>query len=220
MGKIGELIRRVLVVDTSKDPYTDTNRFPTTSQVQGYDGTNWQDVRLDASTHSFQTISYEHHEIHGGSHYFVVGYQDLSINEVLDFTFQMPDTDKHIHWSWKLDSENECNWLVYENVTATNPLANSITPLNSNRNSANTSGTTMKYEVQTNLAAANADTDVTSPAILMESGISGSGRSGGDDARGHEIILKRNTLYCMRAIASAAGYIDFNMQWYEHTPKG
>jgi len=29
------------------------------------------------------------------------------------------------------------------------------------------------------------------------------------------IIMKQNTIYCLRATASAAGYIDFDMQWYE-----
>ena len=77
----------------------------------------------------------------------------------------------------------------------------------------------MKYEVQTNLAAANADTDV-SGATLIESGISGTGRlMGGNTGRNNEIILKQNTLYCLRATATAASYINFSMQWYEHTDK-
>lgn len=38
------------------------------------------EVRVDASTNSLQTVEYEHHEVSSGSHYFVVGYQDLSIN--------------------------------------------------------------------------------------------------------------------------------------------
>ena len=120
----------------------------------------YEKVRIDASTSSLQVMDYEHHEIHSGSHYFVIGYQDLSVNNVLDFTWQMPDTTKWIHWAWKITTEAETLWQVYENVVATNPLANAITPYNSNRNSGNTSGTTMKFELQTNLAGANADTDV------------------------------------------------------------
>lgn len=171
----------------------------------------------DASTQSLQIIDYEHHEIHSGSHYFVSGYADLAINNVLDFTWLMPNTTKWIHWTWEIDVESETNWLVYETAVETNPLANSITPRNSNRNSGNTSGTTMKYELHANLAAANTDTDVTT-ATLLESGISGSGKGGlGNNKRASEIVMKQNTLYCLRAIASAAGYINFNMQWYEHT---
>ena len=173
-------------------------------------------VRMDLTTHVLTGITYEHHEIHAGSHYFVTGYQDLAINNVLDFTWLMPNTTKWIHWSWKISTESETNWFVYEDAVATNPLANAVTPFNNNRNSANTSGTTMRYELHGNLAAANADTNV-GGATLLESGISGAGKDAGDEKRNRELIMKQNTLYCLRAIASAAGYINFNMEWYEHT---
>lgn len=175
-------------------------------------------VPLDSSTNSLMTVAYEHHEVHSGSHFFVVNYQDLSINNVLDFTWLMPNTTKWTHLTWSLVTEAETLWQVYEGAVATNPLANAVTPRNNNRNSATTSGTTMKFELQTNLAAANADTDV-SGATLLEQGISGAGRASGNAMRTNEIILKQNTLYCLRATATAAGYINFDMQWYEHTNK-
>lgn len=175
-------------------------------------------VRMDGATYTLQTIEYEHHEIHAGSHFFVVGHQTLSINNVLDLTFKTPNTTSWIHWIWKIDTGGETNWLVYENAVATNALTTSVTVFNNDRNSAKTSGTTLLYELQSNLAAANTDTDVTT-ATLLESGISGGGRTAGSDRRDSEIILKQNTLYCLRAIATAAGYIDFSMQWYEHTNK-
>jgi hypothetical protein len=75
----------------------------------------------------------------------------------------------------------------------------------------------MKYEVQANLTAADADTNVTG-ATLIKSGISGAGKGGaGVAGRDSEIILKANTIYCLRAIATAAGYINFDMEWYEDT---
>ena len=76
----------------------------------------------------------------------------------------------------------------------------------------------MKYEVHANLAAANADTDV-SGGILLANGVAGSGKDSGVDSRDNEVELKQNTLYCIRATASTAGYINYNMQWYEHTDK-
>lgn len=190
-----------------------------TSNIYGHrssDGT-FQPLRLDKSTNSIQTIDYAHHEIHAGSHFFVSGVQDLAINEVLDFTWVMPDTTKWTHWLWTLDTESETAWYVYEDAVITNALANAVIPLNSNRNSATASGTTMKYEVQANLAGANADTDVTG-ATLLKSGISGSGKgTGGTESREGELILKQDTIYCLRAVATAAGYIAFDMQFYEHT---
>ena len=35
----------------------------------------------------------------------------------------------------------------------------------------------------------------------------------------NELVMKQNTLYCLRATATAAGYINFDMEWYEHTDK-
>jgi len=173
-------------------------------------------AKLDDVTDAITIVEYEHHEIHSGNHYFVVSYQDLSINNVLQFTWQMPDTTKWTHWSWNISTESETLWQVYEGATINNALANAITPLNSNRNSGNTSGTTMRYEVHANLA--DADTDVTISANnLIESGISGAGRDGGEAERNHELVLDQNGLYVLRATATAAGFINFNMQWYEHT---
>jgi hypothetical protein len=176
------------------------------------------EVRIDASTNSLQTVEYEHHEIHSGSHYFVQSYADLAINHVLQFTWQMPDTTTWTHWKWSIYVENETLWQVYEGGTINNALANAITPLNNNRNSANTSGTTMRYEDHGNLAAADTDVDI-SGATLIESGIAGSGRDAGNAERNSELVLDQNGLYVLRATATAAGFINFNMQWYEHSDK-
>ncbi len=183
-----------------------------------YDSVTGNEIGIDDSTGSIQTIVYEHHEIHSGSHYFVSGYQDLSINNVLQFTWQMPDTTKWIHWTWSISTESEVLWQVYEGATINSALANSITPLNSNRNSSNTSGTTMNYELHANLAAANGDVTV-SAADIIESGISGAGKDAGQSVRSNELVLLQNGLYVLRATATAAGFVNFNMQWYEHTDK-
>ena len=183
-----------------------------------FSDTETAEVRIDASTHSLQTVEYEHHEIHSGSHYFVIGYQDLANGNGLDFTWQMPASAVWTHWNWRINTESEVQWFVYENVTATNPLDNAITPYNSNRNSGNTSGTTMKWELQANIGAANADTAV-GAATLLESGMSGAGKDAGNSVRSNELILDSGVLYGLRAIANAAGYVNFDMQWYEHQDK-
>ena len=49
---------------------------------------------------------------------------------------------------------------------------------------------------------------------------SGAGRTdSGEASRSNEVVLKQNTIYIMRATATAAGYINFDMDWYEHTDK-
>ena len=187
----------------------------------GYNGTNWHPVRIDASTRTMQTIEYEHHEIHGGSHYNVHGFLDIvGVDDVLDFTWQMPDTTKEIHWLWQIYTEKAIAWYIYMDAVATNGLDNTITPINSDHKHIvdKPSVTVLKYELQADLATANADTDVTT-ATVIASGRLGDNKGGGVAGRGNESILKRNSLYCLRAVASAAGYINFDMNWYEHTPK-
>ena len=185
-------------------------------KLYGWNGTRVRELSMDEITRALTTLDFSSTQTNVGNHFFMAGYQDLANGNVLDFTWLMPDTTKWIHWTWEIDTEKETLWQVYENAVATNPLANTITPLNSNRNSGNPSGTTLKYEVQTNLAGANADTAIGS-ATLLESGISGAGQKAGDANRINKLILKQDTLYCLRATANAAGYINFNMNWYEHT---
>ena len=213
----------VAEVDSSKRLWVDSAISQTTEgttngvALKGYNGTNFHPLRIDASTRSIQTIEYEHHEIHSGSHYFVKGFAQIpALNDVLDFTWLMPDTTKWTHWVWQIDVSKGVTWYIYEDATATNPLANTITPMNSNRNAGNSSGTTMKYEIQADLATANADTNV-SGATLIASGIIGDNRIGGNANRSNEIILKQGKLYCLRAIATAASDLNFDMEWYEHT---
>lgn len=175
-------------------------------------------AEVDDITHTLQTINYEHHEIHSGSHYFVCGYSDMSINNVFQLTFVTPDTTKWSHFIWKLDTESETLWEVYEAGVINTPLTNSIIPLNNNRNSLNTSGNTLLSQLHSSITTANTSVNV-SGATLLCAGISGAGKTGSSDKREQEIILKQNTVYVLRATANAAGYIDFLMEWYEHTNK-
>ena len=193
--------------------------IPIKYTLQGLVDNKFVDLGVDSSTNALAVIDYEHHEIHGGSHFFVHSYQDIpQAGDVLDFTWSIPESTKQVHWQWTIDTESEVNWFVYEDVIETNPLANDITILNSNRCSKKTSMSTMKYELQADLATANLDTDV-SGAVTLMSGISGSGKQDGIASRSQELILCCGVIYCLRAIAGAAGYINFDMQWYEHTVK-
>ena len=181
-----------------------------------YDSGTGNEIKIDDSTSCITTVLYEHHEIHSGSHYFVTSYQDPAINNVLQFSLQTANTTSWMHWTWTISTESETLWQVYEGGSIGTPLANAVTPRNSNRNSANTSGVTMKYQLHATTAAANTAIDV-SGATLLQSGISGSGKDAGTAGRSNEIILKQNQLYVLRATANAAGFVNFDMQWYEHT---
>lgn len=183
-----------------------------------YDGTNFDYPRIDASTNTYQSIPYEHHEIHSGSHYFLDEVFDLANNQVLDITWLTPDSAEEPHPVVMLSPGMEIEWFIYEGAVATNQLANLVTPPNNNRRSQNTSNQTIRYEIQASLAAANTDTSVAT-ALQLGHGKVGSGRTGGIATRDNEIVMDQATLYCLRVIALAAGYINTLIEHYEHTPK-
>lgn len=172
---------------------------------------------VDASTLAAMTIEYEHHEIHSGDHYFVEDVQDIAINAVYDLQWTTPNTTEWAHFDFELNCEAETEWYIYEGASIVN-AGTAITPVNNNRNSAHTSTATIAGILNADLADANVDTP-TGAATQIAHGIIGAGRNGGVITRDKEIILKQNTIYCMRAIANAAGYINFLISWYEHTNK-
>ena len=174
-------------------------------------------ANVNSETNAVKVVDYEHHEIHSGSHYFHVDVRDLSINEVYDIRITVPDTTKWAHFTFRLESESETLWYLYEDV-AISTVGTTEVLYNNNRNSANTSGLAVDEILNTSLSNANADTDLTGASTLL-TGIIGAGRVGGADARNKEIILQQNTIYCIRTVASAAGYVDYTLEWYEHTNK-
>ena len=173
------------------------------------------EVRADPSTSSLQVIDHAHHEVHDGNHYFVQEAVDLAINEVYDLRFTTPDTGEWAHLTFVLTSESELNWLIYEGVTISVSSTPKV-PYNSNRNSSNTSSMELQPITNTSVANANSDTAVAAATKIAE-GIIGAGKDGGFVGGVDEIVLKQNTDYTFRGIATAAGYISFKMGWYEHT---
>lgn len=174
-------------------------------------------LRIDASTHSMQTIDYEHHEIHGGNHYFIEDVVDLPINDVFDMQWTTADVTEWDHFTFELNVESETEWYIYEGATINTP-GTTLTPRNNNRNYADNANATVASIQNASTSDANDDTDV-SAATELAHGIVGAGRNGGVSTRDKEIVLKQNTVYCFRSNANAAGYINFFIGYYQHTDK-
>lgn len=197
---------------------TEYDSTKTEVELRAWNSTSWREVGLDSSTRTLQSIDYVHHEIHAGSNFFVSGVVNLSINQVYDLRFTTPNTTKYSHWTWKLDVESKTTWYVYEGAVA-KTSGTAITPLNNNRNSSTTSVNTLNYQISNTLASANLRTTTTGKVVMLQ-GIAGAGnKTLGSETHETEIVLKKNTTYCMRAVATAAGFVDFLMEWYEHTDK-
>ncbi len=170
------------------------------------------DVRIDASTNSLQTVSYEHHEVHSGTHYTYRSCHALAKNATLDHLIITPNTTSWAHMTVSVDTTaGEVVVGLYEDTTtsADGALENTV---NRNRNVAD-NNTTEVYEAPT----------VTGVGTLLAEACFGAGKKGfGGSARDHEeFILKQNTKYLLRVAEQNVLACDLNIvfDWYEHTDK-
>jgi len=167
-------------------------------------------LQLDDSTNSIQTVSYAHHEIHGGSAYVVsMIFNSVGSGSSADVLIVTPDTTKYTHMVYSAVGTGEFEALMYEDTT-TSADGTAITPTNRNRNSANTPG-----------AVATHTPTITGVGTLLLSSRLGSGKNSGGESRDiSEFILKRNTKYLFRITSRAAGNeLTHILDWYEHTDR-
>ncbi len=174
------------------------------------------EVWFDGATHALSVIGHDHHEVHSEDSYDFIDVVDLSVNNVFDIQFTTPDTTKWGHWTVEVDAENEVEWFIYENVTINTP-GTAIVILNKDRNSGNTSGMVAKGITNTSVANANTATAVAG-ATTIAHGIIGAGKKvGGGAGVRLERLMKQNEDYSVRFVATVAGYINYDVEWYEHT---
>lgn len=92
-----------------------------------YDSSGNNDkVRIDASTNTIQTIGYPHHEIHGGSHYYIEAFTTLATAGTLYVKLVTPDTTKTAHFKWLIKSNGILETNLYENPSG--GMANGARP--------------------------------------------------------------------------------------------
>jgi len=165
-------------------------------------------AEMDNSTHSLQTIDYEHHEIHSGSHYFICNYKTFGNGEVFDFTFVTPDTEQQVHLLFSVYGTAALSIEALVGAVV-NVAGTVVTSVNNNGNSLNTS----------NVVVRNGDT-FTSEGVSKLRSYAGANKAAGIIARGQEIILARNTVYILRITnETTSNIISWDAEWYEHTPK-
>ena len=189
-----------------------------TWKYNGFNDTWYQlSPRVDASTHATTTIEYEHHEVHGGSHYFINGVVTLTVDDVYDIRITTPAGTKQAHMLYHVTTESETDVYMYEKVAITN-AGTAIPSYNNYRASLNSSGLAFDGILNESTALANDDTNL-SGSVALTHRISGDGKEGGIVTRSDELILIPSTIYCKRFIATVAGHINWKFQWYEHTDK-
>ena len=169
------------------------------------------EVRMDASTNSLQTIEYEHHEIHSGSSFTTSYVADIGNGANLDLLIETPAGTKYAHFVYEVDVEAEAALLIYEAVTAT--AGDAVVAYNRNRVGTPTAAT---------VVVTSTPTSITEGTTIIRSKHMGSGKTvGGGDRGSHEFVLKPSTKYLFRLTNATTGnnFMSVEFDWYEHTDK-
>ena len=166
----------------------------------------------DEITGALLTVNYAHHEVHAGSHYNYRDFYMLNKNTAKSFLLITPDTTKFAHLIIGFEATTSTIAVQLFEDCIYSDIGNLEPVINRNRNYNNTN-TALLYE----------DPIITTNGIELISGIYGAGKKseGGQGRDEQEIILKRDTNYCViiteQNIASTNVNILFD--WYEHTNK-
>lgn len=146
-------------------------------------------------------------KIHDGEFWFIKTWADVDgLGTETYFMFTTPDTTTRVHAKVAIGAEHEFTVEIYEGGTYSDP-GSAITPINANRNSANTPE-----------LSPYAGPTVTGDGTLIWASKVGAGRDAGVNVGlGYEIIAKQNEVYLFKITKNVAGvgYLDIDFFWYE-----
>lgn len=169
-----------------------------------------QPLRLDKSTNSIQTVDYEHHEIHAGSHFFYTDSVELASAGTQDYMVTTPDSTKWLHMTYALTGSAITQVQLYEAGDRTGTSVQTV--FNSDRNSGTTSAATFHK------GTSGGTTDGTLIWAMKSGAATVQSRAGMTAERSSEIILKQNTKYLFRITSGTnANLTNTQLSWYEHT---
>jgi hypothetical protein len=169
---------------------------------------------IDASTHALNGIDYEHHEIHAGSHFFYTDKATLAANASTSYVISTPNTTKWTHMTFAATGSAITTVDLYESIDLTGVGARQ-TIVNSNRNSATTSGMEIWDAIAPGTVGGTLIWSMSSGSATAQS------RAGLSAERSNEIILKKNTRYLLRITSGTNDNLtNLQLEWYEHTDKG
>ena len=185
-------------------------RVYTNSMITGKTSdTTFQTPRIDASTHTLQTIDCAHHEVHSGSSFYYHDVVALGNAGIQDYLITVPDTTKWPHFGIEIDF-NEAAGVV-EIYEATDKVGTTPqTVFNRDRNSA-TIATTTVHKGQSG--------GTTDGTRIFWKKVGAGKTSGGVAGTAEERILKRNTKYILRLTntSTSTNNTTVVIRWYEHT---
>jgi len=180
----------------------------------GWNGTDWYPITIDAATDNIIAVTHGEHSIHEGEHYYVEGHTELDNTDEFYVKLITPDTAKWAHFKWEIVSNGVLTTEFYEGASGGMTGGTAVTPLNSDRNSNNTSGMTITKGV-----SAPTDTGTTISSVKV-GGSTWKSVVGGSASPEDEIILKQNTTYCRKFLSgSDSSVVSFKAYWHEAVNK-
>jgi len=208
------------VTDTAWTRIADSSfvRIPAadTVKVSLFGGGAGRPITLDPSTYAQTSITYEHHEVHGGRHYSYCQYDaDFDIADTVSLILFQPDTTRWAHLVWELSGALTTKLLMYKG--STHGPADTLTAYNNNMNSAN-----VPVMVISNSDGAGANgTLIDCASFGVSTGQGTNARSGGGSGRGgQEWILDQNTKTFFQVTSGADNNnMSLKFSWYEHVDK-
>ena len=172
---------------------------------------------IDSSTQSLNAISYEHHETHGGNHYFVCDFDTLTSGTSTDFGMTTANGSKWVHLVFDINGTSQTEFRIFEGATLSGGV--SASPYNNNRNSDNTSTVTLSKNPVISGGTPTSGTNIYS----QSKGLAGANKIAADNEglvnREREIVLKSGTSYLFEIKAVDDNIISYCGEWYEHTDK-
>ena len=191
------------------------------------------EVRMDASTNTLQTIEYEHHEIHSGSS-FTCFFQDTvtdTDNRTI-VTFKTPSGTKYIHIVVSVSATAISVARIREAPTYTDDAGVTLAIHNRNRvgtptgsivldtsQSPDTAGSATSYVHDTANPPAEDGTIIAE--IPLGSATSPVKSVGGTTRGQQELVLKPATLYSfeIKSIDASDNTHWIELDWYEHSDR-
>jgi len=192
------------------------------------------EIRIDASTNTLQTIEYEHHEIHSGSS-FTCSHQESAPTDTNDRTiisFKTPSGTKYPHITMSASATAVSVARIREAPTYTDNAGTTLPVYNRNRVGTPTASTVLDTSQNPDTAGSatywdhdDADPPSEDGTVIAEIPL-GSATSpvksvGGSARAQQEWVLKPATFYSfeVKSLDASDNTHWIEIDWYEHTDK-
>jgi len=178
-----------------------------------------QYARIDMVTGALQTMEYEHHEIHAGSHFVTTAIADAAGSAIFGMLLAPASTStttKKPHVVFEAETELEAESQLWEGVTVSG--LGTVVPCINRERTKSTTATMLVYHTPTS--------PVTTGATMLYGRHFGTAsgpqnQNGGSHRAEHEFVLAPSLLYywmCKNATGSS-NQTTLHADWYEHTDK-